>query len=305
MRTFASLQAKKVFQNSFKSGLLIGCLSIGLLLMTQSSGRAVLLASEDFSYSTGSLANPLNVGGTGWSGAWAGSSVPAILSSVNLSYTATGYTLVQSGTGQIYSYYSTGDGVATRALSSPIVGSESGTEFWFSILLRANGSTTSDSGRTGLYFNVDGTTRGTADAGFLLVGNTFRTLSDGILAGSGPTLAINNTHLVVGRLSLLDDGASTISIWLDPGNVTSLASLGTASITYSADFGGTISNVGIESYGQGTLAAVGMSDALRIGTTLESVTAIPEPSVALLSLVGSGLFFGMRRRSRVPAVKIS
>lgn len=276
--------------------------SAALLLASLQNSHATLIVAEDFSYGNGSLANPSNDGGVGWDGAWGGSTVPLVLSDSNLSYTATGYTLVQSGTGQIYSYYSTGDGVASRALSSPIVGTEEGTEVWFSILLQAGGSSVSDAGRTGMYFNAAGTSRSMAAAGFLLVGETFRTLSDGVLAGSGPTLALNNTHLIVGRISLLNAGPSTISIWLDPSDVTSEESLGMASITYSADFGGAIANVGIESYGQGTLAAIGMSDALRIGTTLNSVVAIPEPATVVL-MFSAGFIMLVSRFRRISKVK--
>jgi len=223
-----------------------------------------------------------------------GSAVPEVLSTVNLSYTAVGYDVTQTGTGQIYSFYSSGDGVSSRLLAQPVLGTEGGTEVWFSILLRVGGTSVNDSGRTGLYFNVAGTSRSTADAGFLLVGETFRTLSDGTLAGTGPTLALNTTHLVVGRVSLLETGSSTISLWLDPTNVTDPASLGAPSISYSADFGGSITSVGIEAYGQGTAAAIGMSDAFRLGTTLNSVT-VPEPN-ALSMMIGASLLGLVWRR---------
>lgn len=274
--------------------------ALSLLACAQNS-NAVLIASEDFTYTSGTLASGSNSGGTGWAGAWTGDTGPQIVSSSNLAFTATGYEVIQDGTGRVQTSPSSSSGVSSRSLATPIVGTEEGTDVWFSVLLYNDGFNQSSSGRAGLYFDISDTSsdvpRTSATAGFLLAGTEFRTLSDGVLSASpGQASLAFTSHLVIGKITLLDSGNSSISLWLDPSNVSSVANLGVANVTYSANFGGSITNVGVESYGTNSAATAGNVDAIRIGTDLGSV--VPEPgSAGLIALGLSGLLFRYNRKT--------
>lgn len=59
---------------------------------------------------------------------------------------------------------------------------------------------------------------------------------------------------------LKDTGDSTVSYWFDPADLTATNTLGAAALTFDADFGGSISNIGMEAYSSES----GMMDALRL-----------------------------------------
>jgi len=277
--------------------LLVATLSSMLVLQ----GAQALIVTEDFSYSTGNLAG--KNGGTGFSGAWAGSTNPQVgigavgfpADSPNLTYSAPGYSIVQSGNGQVYG--SVGAGVSTRTLESSVSGSAGGTVLWFSILANNNNA----SGREGLYFNVDGTDRSTGDAGFLIAGD-LRTLSGGTLTGSGynpPGGHVN--FLIVGSITLLEGSTnSQIQLWINPTTlVNPLTNTSTAAFytSFNANFGGSITNIGIEDYNNGSLDALRISDGNGNATTAFYNVVVPEPATGALILGALGMMLVLGRKS--------
>jgi len=254
-------------------GITLGGFSFGV-----QNSWAELIAGDDFTYPDGVLANGANSGGIGWSEPWMGNKRPRIQSSGNLTFLSQGYDNLQHGTGMIIS---TDDhsGVSCRSLSSPIVGTSNGTDVWFSLLVRVEKNQV-QSGRLGFHFNVSDTgtnaSRLGASAGFILANTDFRSyVRGGANTGStsGQSLELNSTHLIVGRVSLHDARESNISIWFDPPNVTNVETLGEASFVFSADLGGSIRNIGVETYSGAKEGGAGALDALRIGSDLASVVA--------------------------------
>lgn len=277
-----------------------------LFLLGRSHSMA-LLVIDDFSYPAGNLAG--NNGGSGFSGAWAGSTIPQVgLGSAGVSYenpnlisTVTGYSITQTGNGQVYGVASSG--VSTRSLASSYVGTSTGTSIWFSILVDSNNS----SGREGLYFNVTGTARTGATAGFLVPGGSaMQTISNGTSNATAVTPAGGHVvHLIVGQITLFDGAnSSLIQLWVDPTNVTnvltSTSTAGASYLSYNANFGGSLSNVGIEDYNNGSLDAFRMSDGAGDATTAfyDVVSSVPEPASMTLVLVGGMVIFSACRKSK-------
>lgn len=257
-------------------------LAAGALLTGTAPSSATLIASDDFTYADGILASSSNDGGTGWSGPWTGNKRPRIQSSENLTITSKGYDASQHGTGLVASR-DDHSGVSSRLLATPLAGTASGTDVWFSMLVKVEKNQL-QSGRVGFHFNVPDTgsiaTRLGSATGFILANTDFRTyVAEGPNTGnpSGHDLDLDAVHLIIGRISLRDSGASEISFWFDPLDVTSVEALGGAAYSYFADFGGHITSVGVETYSGAKEGGAGMCDALRIGSDLASVVAAPAP----------------------------
>ena len=266
--------------------------------------QATLLLYEGFDYA-GSLSNGADLtgvsGGSGnWSGAWTNNGSAMAFSSTGLSYTdAGGRTL--SATGGAVADNATGNGVvvAKRFYTPGTIG-ESGT-LWFSMLVNYTdgahdyvhfGGTDGTAGRdSGFGFAVGNGTVG----GGIADDNLAASLSDnagGLLnAGTTPAFTLGSTHLVVGRLSLVDGGNDTLDIWLDPELTSAYFSTNAVDSSVTAGF---VSVTNLFQIGSGA-AAIATYDELRLGTDVTDVIAIPEPmTLGLIGLSGIGILFARR-----------
>jgi len=123
----------------------------------------------------------------------------------------------------------------------------------------------------------------------------------------------NITHLVVGRVEF-DNGAAnvqgfndTITVWIDPTDVTSIAALGTPNLTTNGFELTSFNSIRLFSGNQaaavdGAPIKVAVSadfDEIRIGSTLlQAITTIPEPTSLALAGIGA-VFYGCRRCRRL------
>jgi len=122
----------------------------------------------------------------------------------------------------------------------------------------------------------------------------------------------NVTHLVVGRVEFNNGAANvqnfndTVTVWIDPTDVTSVAALGTPNLQTSAFELTSFHSIRLFSGNQaaavdGAPIKVAVSadfDEIRIGATLQdAITTVPEPTSLLLAAIGAMLCgCGARRR---------
>jgi len=234
----------------------LGLMAAGL--MFAAGAAQALTVVEDFEfYANGPLGN--NAGGSGFKGAWTtNTSMFSVNATTNLKYSATGYEASCLSTGAVAATTTSG-ALIKRAFAAPIPGTTSGKTVWFTILIRPTSG-----GRMGFNFNATGTDRTTAISGFISVGTDFRIVTNGVLFSAGKTLTANTTCLILGSMVLYDTGASTVSYWLNPSNLTSTNTVGLPDLTYQPVFnnslGASIANVGIEAYSDANC----LMDAIRV-----------------------------------------
>ena len=151
-----------------------------------------------------------------------------------------------------------------------------------------------DAPYTGIGYN-----RGPFD--IMLHGTDLTVHYNGADSASLATLALGQTHLVVGRWGI-GAGNDSLSVWADPAD---LQSIGAPLLTKNdADAGAALYLAGVFAYGSSTsgTSRQGKLDALRISdgvgdvtTGYQDVTGVtPEP--ATVALVLAGLAFSRRRR---------
>lgn len=237
--------------------------------------------------------------------------------SANFAVTPTGYNITQ-GTlpaGLVGSVSAWGTVTARQLADGGFVGTAAGKDVWFSVQLGIQKYSPAGYGQAELYFGrtpssgePDANYASTNFTGGFVVGDSLSgtnssfckftnsneetassnlpQLSTGAVFGSGPV------HLIVGRINLKDSGTSTISYWIDPNDVSSVAALGTATATDAAnDFGGSIQWIGVEVRGIGNGSGAGAFDALRISDgngnsnqAFGDIVGVPEPA-SLTSVV--------------------
>lgn len=267
--------------------------AVAALVIPLGTLGAAVIASEDFSYTAGTLGStggtvPLSGlnGGTGWSSAWSGATTAAIVAG-NLTYgtlnpTTAGNNCMEMNDG--------GDENVTRTFSTTL--GTTGTTGWFSYIAQKPG-----------WFPSDSVSFGAATAAFQLIGShqegssltTYpdnwsvkvgsTTVATSVSARTSPTLALWKVDFLAGE--------DNVSVWLNPDLSNGEAGLGTATATWSGtpslDF--TVNKITIQGWTQQSI----MVDRIAVGTTYGDV--VPEPvGLSLLSLA-SGVTL-LRRRTR-------
>ena len=120
--------------------------------------------------------------------------------------------------------------------------------------------------------------------------------------GSPIAMGVGLTHLLIGRIDWNPGGFETVSLWVDPSNVTSEGAAGATYLSTSAFELTAITGVRpfVGNTAGGFNAVSANFDEFRLGGTWESVTSlavVPEPtSAALLGLGALSLAFASRRK---------
>lgn len=284
--------------------MMLACTLLGAGFLTGTSrSHAALLAYDGFNYSAGNV-NGQN-GGSGWSSSWVASASPALASVVTgttLSYT--GGSVSISGSGSALSITGGGDGVLNRAF----VGTGTGSEIYFSFLFRA----VSGSGNEFSHFYLSNDADRLNSGG---VGDFFTAANDSrfgarvndettdTTAATSTSYATGTDYLLVGRLSTDGTSGSTsdildqVELWVNPTSLT----MGTAHATANASTGLTIADLGFFSSRMVNFADPDpiLIDELRIGTDLDSVVPVPEPSATVIQILSGVVLIAWYRKSAV------
>lgn len=244
-------------------------------------------------YTAGSVIGQ-NPAGSGFSAAW---EKPGY-SSNNLSVQAGGLSygsLISSGGSLTTSLSSTRAG---RLLSSPITSTSIGT-FYISFLVSTSSTSASDYRSVEFHKNTgfdDANDRviqvGVASADMGTNGYGLRLFSNNSFRIPLSSAADTGTHLVVIRLdqSAANNG-DTVTAWFDPVSLGG-SEPGGSSGTLSG-FNMELSRFSAAQFANTAIAA----DEIRIGTTWAEVTPVPEPSIALIGLLGIGTLTRRKRRA--------
>ena len=246
-----------------KSQLLrwFGCsAAIVCALMLCGRGEAALIAEENFSYASGSLAT--DNGGAGWGGAWQ----------------------VWFGSATVNNQQATvsGNTWAYRPLAAPLTLSV-GDQVWFSFLGNETAPVTTYAGLSAFMgWNERGFVGDSTGAP-----NTWRIQPSGLpngsqLANSG--VPANAQSLLVERYAIGVGGAGTMTLWVDPASAAQLVDQSAVAVGTFTAASMQFDTIRLAS-GNGAMSF----DDIRVGTTAmdvyPSVAAVPEP--------GMGILFGL------------
>jgi len=238
--------------------------------------------------------------------------------SPSLSFSAVGYPASQGGKALVDANTPNATNNVSRNLKQTV---DSGT-FWFSYLTDRNNDThrttslaffgtsngvTGQPGNTPERFSIGQI--GTATAGNVNTTGNFALLMNNtnpanVTQSATPINYGNNvTHLVVGRVEFNNGAANvqnfndTVTVWIDPTDVTSVAALGTPNLQTSAFELTSFHSIRLFSGNQaaaidGAPIKVAVSadfDEIRIGATLQDATSVPEPTTLVLAGIGAML----------------
>ncbi|MCC5851030.1 MAG: PEP-CTERM sorting domain-containing protein [Verrucomicrobia bacterium] len=140
---------------------------------------------------------------------------------------------------------------------------------------------------------------GFSDAGNLIGGsfnNDLRNAAAPAENTSAETFAADTTHFVVARFVDGGFGNRTVDLWINPNDITSQ---GTADYTFDANYfdGHTFDSITIGAHmGKNVSNPSFIIDEVRVGTTWDSVTPIPEPGTLILLGISLGTLWLFRRR---------
>lgn len=279
----------------------IGLAAVWISGTTLSTASGALI-KEDFAYTSGlqGSQNGALVGnstvGDGFSAPWAGNSTRVYVRADDLVYSGGGYDVVQA----------VGSNRAGTGYSSEMRGlyrnfSEISGTVWFSFLVRSESSSASPF--VAVQWNPS-TLNNALSANYIqLLNGAINVSYNGVLTSSVKTgLAINTTHLVVGRW-VIGAGNDALDVWVNPASLTSL---GVADFSQSnANIGSGLTRLGLMGLSTSADRVHVFADAIRISdgngnstTAFGDVTGVPEPaSMGLLAGAALGLA-RRRRRSR-------
>lgn len=249
-------------------------------LAAASPASAAIIAVDNFDYgTTGGNLNSVGSAGDGWAGGWGGSADPNYDLN-NLTYSGTGYDNHDNivDTGSVDRGAGSAGSVATRDLASTQTGT-----VWVSALANVGDRALFwfDGGSgTDTFIGING------DEAELRFGGTNGTV------GSAD-FTTGETHLLLAKIDFDASGTDDVSFWVSPDLSSGEAGLGTA-FTESENIGTGLTGIGVSVQSDSDYL-----DAIRIGTTFDSVTAVPEPSTytAVLGAFALG-FLLIRRRSK-------
>ena len=294
--------------------------ALGILCATQTSHAAAIVGSmqEAFDYPNTTQFAPTTLnGGQGWNAT--GTTAPndpganwgAILTAGNpiyrtatapgLSYSAIGYLPASGNMLTLDAATPNQTQNIGRTLGGQTIDTGS---TYFSLLMSKNNDTirtmnwaffngTSERFAVGMIGATAGNTAGNIG---LLMNNS----NPGGLVQSGTPIAmgIGITHLIIGRIDWNPGGFETVSLWVDPSDVTTEAAAGTIYASTSAFELTAITGVrpfvgASATVGGNTVPGISANfDEFRIGGTWESVTSltpVPEPTIGALAALGFGL----------------
>lgn len=306
---------------------------LGILCATQDSYAAAIVGSmqEPFNYPDTTQFAPTTLnGGQGWNATGttdpndAGANWGVTLTAGNpsfrtatapgLSYSAIGYLPASGNKLTLDAATPNQTQNIGRTLGGQTIDSGS---TYFSLLMSKNNDTirtmnwaffngTTERFAVGMIGATAGNTAG--NIGMLMNNNN----PAGLIQSSTPiAMGIGITHLLVGRIDWNASGNETVSLWVDPSDVTTEAAAGTVyastlafeltAITAVRPFVGSSASVG----GNTVPGTSGNFDEFRIGGTWESVTslpvptAVPEPTRVAMTALGLGVALLLRRRRRL------
>jgi len=243
-----------------------------------------------------------NAAGANW-GAVLNSGTNRYATAPGLSYTATGYLPASGNKLTMDASVANVSQNVGRTLGGQTI--DSGTTY-FSLLMSKN----NDTARTinWAFFNGNterfavgqiATTAGNSGGNITMLMNNNNPA--GLLTPGSPiAMGVGLTHLLIGRIDWNAAGNETVTLWVDPSNVTSEGAAGAA---YLATAGFELTALTavrpfVGNNATGFPAVSANFDEFRLGGTWESVTSltvVPEPTSALLGLGGFSLL-ALRRR---------
>ena len=248
-----------------------------------------VVLAEDFDYAAGNFGATAYNGGTGWSGAWSGTTGNALVSAANsLAYTAGHYSITQSNvSGSFYG----GTTSYRGGVRYPAFGPAG--NVWFSTLMLASNSTsqayigfnsvnTNISGSTAMNY-MPSTTYSIGISNATLV-VAYGANSSGTWSSFTTTTNNNLTqgvpHLILGDITF-SSGNSTISIWADPADLTHLGLPQWSETAHN--IGTNLLDVSLGGLNFGALDAIRISGNASAYTDVTGTTnlSVPTPTVTI------------------------
>jgi len=294
--------------------------SVNWLAQTSHAGTVLGSMYEPFDYpdATQFVNNSTLNGGLGWNASGnldpnaAGANWGSILNSgtnryatsPGLSYSATGYLPASGNKLTLDASVANVSQNVGRTLGGQTI--DSGTTY-FSLLMSKNNDTI----RTVNWAFFNGTTErfavGQIGAAAGNSGGNITMLMNnsnpgGLLTPGSPiAMGVGLTHLLIGRIDWNASGFETVSLWVDPSNVTSEGTAGAAYLSTSNFELTAITAVRpfVGNTAAGFNAVSANFDEFRLGGTWESVTSlavVPEPTSAALLGLGALSLLAVRRR---------
>jgi len=254
--------------------------------------RGALISYEGFNYASGDTLNTKNPG-AGWNSAWSGATASTVVSSSLLYPAGTGFTTtgnsisspgglggsIQYATGFQFSMTSDTVRYASYLASKPTAGN--GNEF-----LQMNLGT---GGGTSWLFGIS------SSEGFLLRSSNLGTETD--IQSTGGLAQLDTTYLLVSKLVTSSTGNDMLYMnWYSPLDTVPATEPLTWMLSLSVN-NTTTNTQNLLQLSSGSSTGTYRADEIRLGTTWQDVASVPEPSRALLLLLGTFAMLTWRRRN--------